>query len=286
MNSITEITRRDILDFIQGNNIDWWGRLEEISFLSRLYDLESLPSKDYRYETASGDIYQHRVNNYDWKDDWIFYDDRFNLLRGSDEDFLKFLCEILHPIVRSNENEVEIILNKANDLLKNDGWQLYERENISGRPIFDARQINGRIEVLEEPTGWPLVVRQANELRRRLQEAENEEQFQAVGLLCREALISVAQYIYDPEIYPAVDGVTPSKTDANRMLKAFIAVELKGGSNEEVRRHAKASLSLAIALQHNRTADFRTAAICAEATVSVINIVGILSKNRFPALQN
>jgi len=286
VNTITELTRRDILDFILGNNIDWWGRLEEVSFLNRLYDLETLPSKDYRYETASGDIYQHRINNFDWKDDWIFYDDRFNLLRGSDENFLKFLCEIIHPIVRANENEINLILEKSSELLRKDGWELYRREYISGRPIFDARQINGRIVVLEEPSGWPLVVRQVNELKRRLQEAENEEQFQAVGLLCREALISVAQSVYDPLSYPSLGDVTPSKTDANRMLEAFIAVELKGNSNEEARRHAKASLVLALALQHNRTADFRTAAICAEATVSVINIVGILSKNRFPVLQN
>lgn len=56
MNRITEITKRDILDLFQnGLEIDeffqtrtvtynYYGRLEEIDFLKRLYDLERMPS--------------------------------------------------------------------------------------------------------------------------------------------------------------------------------------------------------------------------------------------------
>lgn len=73
-----------------------------------------------------------------------------------------------------------------------------------------------------------------------------------------------------------MDGVVPSKTDAKRMIEAFIAVELAGGANDGARDHARAALKLAVALQHDRTADFRTAALCAEATASVVNIIGII----------
>jgi hypothetical protein len=111
-------------------------------------------------------------------------------------------------------------------------------------------------------------------------QAETEEQFQAVGLLCREVLISVAQVVYDPRRHPSEDGVTPSETDAKRMLDGFIAVELPGGSNEGARRHARAALSLANDLQHHRTADYREAALCAEATISVVNIAAIISGRR------
>ncbi|MCK4443946.1 MAG: hypothetical protein KAW09_05350, partial [Thermoplasmata archaeon] len=82
-----------------------------------------------------------------------------------------------------------------------------------------------------------------------------------------------------------LNGVAPSKTDAKRMLEAFVAAELGGHANEETRSHAKASLRLALALQHKRTADFRTATLCAEATASVVNIVGILSGTRVPFIQ-
>lgn len=72
MNKISQITRHDIFDSIQIENIDWAGRLDETIFLSRLYDLESISSTDSRYSNAKGDIWQHRCNNYDWDDDWVF----------------------------------------------------------------------------------------------------------------------------------------------------------------------------------------------------------------------
>lgn len=135
-------------------------------------------------------------------------------------------------------------------------------------------------QVFEEPTGWVRVDRTVYEIRRRLEQAVNEEQFQAVGLLCRDCLISVAQVVYDPERHPTEDGVAPSDTDAKRMLDAYVAVEVAGGANEGVRHHAKAALKLANDLQHHRTATFRLAAMCAEATTSVVNIIAIISGRR------
>jgi hypothetical protein len=135
-------------------------------------------------------------------------------------------------------------------------------------------------QVFDEPTGWPRVDRGVYEIRRRLEQAEAEEQFQAVGLLCREVMTSVAQVVYDPQRHPHTDGVAPSDTDAKRMLDNYLAAELSGSTNEGVRRHAKAALSLANDLQHHRTADYRKAALCAEATTSVVNIVAIISGRR------
>jgi hypothetical protein len=42
---ITQVTRRDIFDYIRTDGGPWHGRLEEVTFLARLYDLEALPSK-------------------------------------------------------------------------------------------------------------------------------------------------------------------------------------------------------------------------------------------------
>lgn len=151
------------------------------------------------------------------------------------------------------------------------------------QPLIDQIQTGPSAtgaELFEEPTGWPRVDRGIYEIRRRLEQAQTAEQFQAVGLLCRETLISVAQVVYNPERHPPTDGVTPSETDAKRMLDAYIAMELTGGSNENVRRHAKAALSLANDLQHHRTADYRQAALCAEATTSVVNLIAIISGRR------
>ena len=53
------------------------------------------------------------------------------------------------------------------------------------------------------------------------------------------------------------------------MLNSYLATEIGGGSNTVARKHARASLDLANELQHKRTAEFRDAALCAEATTSV-----------------
>ena len=137
-------------------------------------------------------------------------------------------------------------------------------------------------EVFDEPTGWPRVDRTLDQARSQLESASNEEQFQAVGLYCRETLISLAQTVFDPNNHPPIDGVNPGKTDGKRMLDSYLAVEVHGSSNAIVRKHAKASLDLANELQHQRTATFRQAALCAEATASVVNIVAILSGRRDP----
>lgn len=153
------------------------------------------------------------------------------------------------------------------------------------RPLMDqleAMSTGDRSGLGAEPTGWERVDRCVEKARGQLATALVEEDFQQVGLLCREVLISTAQAVYDPQRHPPLDGTTPSRTDAKRMLEAFISVELGGGSNEIARKHAKAAMDLALALQHDRTASFRTAALCEEATTSVVNLVAILSGRRDP----
>lgn len=83
--------------------------------------------------------------------------------------------------------------------------------------------------------------------------------------------------IFDTAKHATLDGVAASPTDAKRMLEAYIAIELGGGVNEFVRKHAKAALDLAVQLQHRRTATFRDAAICVEATTSVVNLIAIIA---------
>jgi hypothetical protein len=152
-------------------------------------------------------------------------------------------------------------------------------------PVFEQVRTHatGRPPVVHEVTGWPKVDRTVGELRRRLAEAETEEQFQAVGLLCREAMISLAQAVHDPAKHLPLDGKEPSETDAKRMLESYLAAELEGSSSEVARRHARASYDLAVELQHRRTAAFRQAALCVEATSSLINVIAIVSGKRDPA---
>ncbi len=157
-NRITTVTRRNIFDFIQVEKFLWSGRLEESDFLSRMFDLENLPSFDNRFENAAGDIWQHRVNNpYDWDDNWIFTDVRFNLLNCDDSILLNFLCEILHPIVRGESSEVSKLLHIFNENLKEDNFEIVEKSRISGKPIFV-----GRLKIIGKDT----IEKKGGELKR------------------------------------------------------------------------------------------------------------------------
>lgn len=152
-NKISIVTRRNIFDFIQVEKFGWTGRLEESDFLSRMFDLEKLPSTDSRFSNAAGDIWQHRVNNYDWDDNWIFTDSRFDLLNCDDSIFLTFLCEMIHPIVRSDISEVTKLLQIFNDNLKHDNFEIVEKSRISDKPIFGGRlRITGQ-ESIEKKNG-------------------------------------------------------------------------------------------------------------------------------------
>ena len=152
------------------------------------------------------------------------------------------------------------------------------------QPLIDQihdRAVRGA-RVFAEPTGWAKVDRDLDEMRQRLERAQNETQFQSVGHLCREIIITLAQGVFDPNRHQLPDVMQISPTDAKRMLEAYISTELAGSSHEALRRHAKAALDVSNDLQHRRTARFREAALCAEATSSVVNLLAIIDGRRDP----
>lgn len=178
-----------------------------------------------------------------------------------------------------------------------DLWAWYGKWSNGDLPTYQSRRqcvsqlLDPLIETVEqsielgesifgECTGWANVDRQLDGAREELSRAQSEEDFQAVGLRCREVLISLGQEVFDPTRHSTSDGVTPSDTDAKRMLEAYILTELSASTNEEARKHARSALALATSLQHKRTATFRDAALCAEATASVVNLIAILSGRR------
>lgn len=138
---INRSTRNNLLDWLALSEYRWSGRLEHPEFLSRLYNLEMLPSTDSRYDTANGDIYQHTVNNWDWEDDWVFSDDRFQLRDGTDENLLNFLVETVHPVVRDGPEAAAAMVSAYNDTLRRDGFELYPADNFGDRVIYASRHI-------------------------------------------------------------------------------------------------------------------------------------------------
>lgn len=177
MKKISELTRKDIFDIIENgfihsetnvsiNNMGneykdvynereikmWYGgRMDEIEFLKRLYNLNKIPSNDSRFKDSEGDIWQHTVNDEDWPSYWIFTDSRFNLTDNCDDSFLlNFLCEMFHPVVRSEKVLWKAFLKKFNELLIVDGYELYEKDHISGRIIYGWREVRALERILQQ----------------------------------------------------------------------------------------------------------------------------------------
>ncbi len=184
-------------------------------------------------------------------------------------------------------------LNFKNPNPHRDLWEWYGKwssifPKYSERRTYINEMYNSLIQILEENeepdfisvtvdlTDWERIERSVNEIRLRQNEAKTEEQFQVVGLLSRETIITLAQAVFIKEKHPILDGKEVSKTDAKRMLEAYISIELSGSSNEILRKYARATLDLANELIHKRTATKKEASLCATATISLINLIGTI----------
>jgi hypothetical protein len=139
VNGISEVTRRDIFDELRLTNVSWSGRLPEDDFLTRIFDLGALPSDDRRCSNMASDLHMHRHNFSDWPDDWVYDDARLNLLRCDDDVFLRFLCEMVHPLVRSDDDERERLVRTFNTHLSRDGYEIAPYRYVSGKPVYAGR---------------------------------------------------------------------------------------------------------------------------------------------------
>lgn len=150
-------------------------------------------------------------------------------------------------------------------------------------PTFEAFEVvqeTPSVETLVRIDDWDRINRTLAKIKKDSVVAKNEEDYQSIGFLCRELLISLAQAVYKPDLHGDVDdkGVSIGDTDANRMLNNYIAVELKGGSNEELRSFAKNANKLANRLTHERSATKKDMMLTISATVAVINLIGALEE--------
>ncbi|MGW3209766.1 AbiJ-related protein [Streptomyces sp. NPDC001135] len=133
--SITAVTRYEIFNYLRGISSPWCGTLDEVTFVEDLYDLDQPTYENGRLPTVRADIQQHRINNDDLPDDWIFEDSRLGLSDGPDEVLLAFLARTVHPEVAAGVEEATKQVEELNRLLAPDGWGLRPYEFLSGRPL-------------------------------------------------------------------------------------------------------------------------------------------------------
>lgn len=138
--NITELTRKDILDYLLMKSPIYHGRLEVVSFVKRVFDLTSMPSTDSRFKDAAGDMWQHMVNNNDWTDEYLLYT-YLDLPSVDDNVFLRFVEECVHPLVLGEPTVVIETVATLNRYLMPDGYMLKPVSKISGRSIYKAVEI-------------------------------------------------------------------------------------------------------------------------------------------------
>jgi len=107
-----------------------------IEFIKEIWDLRKMPSEDPRFKTAEEDFHQHTVLNYDWEIDDIFIT-RLQLAETSDEDFIKFIENILNPKYKSSSDEIIKFVLLIDPYLEKVGRKLAVKDyNSNNIPIY------------------------------------------------------------------------------------------------------------------------------------------------------
>jgi len=130
---ISTITRRAVLDeLILMGDIE--GKLDIVTFLKRIWNIESFPPHYGIIGNLEDDIRKHMIANDDWNYDFLF-DTVLNVLYISDEMFSRFIENIVHPLVRDRENQKNYV-DKINNHISKDGFNLEIDSEISGYPVY------------------------------------------------------------------------------------------------------------------------------------------------------
>ncbi|MFZ1084582.1 MAG: hypothetical protein WAN35_06435, partial [Terracidiphilus sp.] len=133
---ITEITRRAIIDrLFLDTSEPFYGKSDLISFLKRTWPLSQMPSTDYRFKDAEGDIWQHSINNDDWTESELLWN-RLKIGEIPDEQFARFLDARVHPLICPERERIEYLVRSFNEELINDRFVMQKSSEISGRPIY------------------------------------------------------------------------------------------------------------------------------------------------------
>ena len=166
---LSEVTKRDLIDVIMNgfedtyfqikSKITWYGRILEWNFISKVCDVSKIKPLP-NFSSFEQEYQQHRISNDDYDNDWFFTDIRFPFYSGKDSEVLEIICYIFNPIVRNEKEDWQIIFDKVNELINADGYELFVKEQMSGRDVFGYRKLKSTTNVYD--------VQIANELKGKL----------------------------------------------------------------------------------------------------------------------
>ncbi|MCX8063743.1 MAG: TIR domain-containing protein [Candidatus Hydrogenedentes bacterium] len=139
---ISRITRDKIVDYLLHRKEKFYGDLGLLEFLDEVFDLNSIPSLyDHRFESASGEIWQHMINNHDWDDEYLLKE-YLKISACDDEKFILFVETCLHADVCVDEKIMMERFFRIRKILKNDKYDLIIESIKSNLPTIKVKKIN------------------------------------------------------------------------------------------------------------------------------------------------
>ncbi|WP_367292001.1 hypothetical protein [Leuconostoc mesenteroides] len=134
----------------------------------------------------------------------------------------------------------------------------------------------------------PQLFRKLKNVAQLIDSANEVEDFQSIGVQCREILIELGNYIYVPDM--ATNGEQPQKSNFKQKVELFLQFYLKGSENSDYRSMIKklteSTWEYACKITHSSKATFYEASSCVMMCTSLIGVCeNILQKIYDPVSQ-
>ncbi|WP_144902323.1 hypothetical protein [Leuconostoc mesenteroides] len=134
----------------------------------------------------------------------------------------------------------------------------------------------------------PQLFRKLKNVAQLIDSAHEVEDFQSIGVQCREILIELGNYIYVPDM--ATNGEQPQKSNFKQKVELFLQFYLKGSENSDYRSKIKklteSTWEYACKITHSSKATFYEASSCVMMCTSLIGVCeNILQKIYDPVSQ-
>jgi len=134
-------------------------------------------------------------------------------------------------------------------------------------------------------TPWDEINEMQTVLFKQLKSAVLPIDYQNIGNTCRTIMQKISNHVFDPLIYTDTDGKDVSEGCYKNRLHTVIKTELGGSDNKPIRAFslaiidsAEKAINLANDLTHSLNADPFIAESCVIGTISVINIIKIVTR--------
>ena len=118
----------------------------------------------------------------------------------------------------------------------------------------------------------PQLFRKLKSVAALIDTAKEIEDFQAIGVQCRETLIELGNYIYKPMMASAEEQ--PQASNFKRKAELFVQFYLKGSENSDYRSIIKkltdATWDYANKITHSRSATYYEASTCVTLCISLV----------------